>query len=97
MNACISFLAQNLTEAYNRAEDKIKGLHEKILNEILDRAIRNGNNDEEKIFDLIVKSRKASSVHNLCEILRKGIMSKKINAKIHAKLSWKLQDVLHIT
>ena len=24
-------------------------------------------------------------------------MTKKINAKIHAKLSWKLQDVLHIT
>ena len=44
-----------------------------------------------------MKSRKANSVHHLCEILRKGIMSKKINAKIHAKLSWKLQDVMNIT
>lgn len=46
LNACITFLAQNLSETYLRSEDKIKGLHEKILNEILDRAIRNGNNDE---------------------------------------------------
>jgi hypothetical protein len=46
LNACITFLAQNLGEVYARSEEKIKGLHEKILNEILDRAIRNGCKDE---------------------------------------------------
>lgn len=44
-----------------------------------------------------MKSRKTDSVHSLCEILRKAILSKKINPKIHAKLSWKLQDVSNIT
>jgi hypothetical protein len=43
-----------------------------------------------------MKSRKVTTVHNLCEVLRKSIMAKKINSKIHAKLSWKLQDVLNI-
>lgn len=43
-----------------------------------------------------MKSRKVSSVHALCECLRKSITTKKINPKIHAKLSWKLQDVSRI-
>lgn len=44
-----------------------------------------------------MKSRKANSVHGLCESLRKSITTKKINPKIHAKLSWKLQDVSNIS
>ena len=32
LNACITYLAQHLSEAYDRSQDKIKGLHEKILN-----------------------------------------------------------------
>jgi hypothetical protein len=44
-----------------------------------------------------MESRKVGSVDNLCQVLRAAIESKKINPKIHAKLSWKLQDVASIT
>jgi hypothetical protein len=49
------------------------------------------------IFELVMESRKVGSVDNLCQVLRAAIESKKINPKIHAKLSWKLQDVASIT
>lgn len=86
----------NLREVFRLCSDKLKKLHEKILNEILDRAIRNGNIQEQMIFQLIMQSRKASNVHSLCQALRIAIENKKINPKIHAKLSWKLQDVANI-
>lgn len=44
-----------------------------------------------------MESRKVSSVDSLCQALRMAIENKKINPKIHAKLSWKLQDVAKIT
>ncbi len=40
----------NLREVFRLCSDKLKKLHEKILNEILDRAIRNGNVEEQMIF-----------------------------------------------
>lgn len=97
LNASITFLALHLREVYKASADKLKRLHEKILNEVLDRAIRNGNVDEQMIFELIMESRKATSVDGLCQVLRAAIENKKINPKIHAKLSWKLQDVAKIT
>jgi hypothetical protein len=48
------------------------------------------------IFELIMESRKSPSVDVLCANLRIAIENKKINPKIHAKLSWKLQDVINI-
>ena len=48
------------------------------------------------IFQLIMQSRKAVNVHSLCQALKIAIENKKINPKIHAKLSWKLQDVANI-
>lgn len=50
LNASITFLALHLREVYKASADKLKRLHEKILNEVLDRAIRNGNVDEQMIF-----------------------------------------------
>jgi hypothetical protein len=44
-----------------------------------------------------MESRKAVMVDDLCHNLRAAIENKKINPKIHAKLSWKLQDVANIT
>ena len=76
---------------------RIKGLHEKILNEILDRTIRSGPKDQHQIIELIFKSKKVENLHSLCECLRKSILNKKINPKVHAKLSWKLHDVESIT
>jgi uncharacterized protein (DUF885 family) len=96
LNASITFLALNLKDVYRLSADKLKRLHEKILNEVLDRSIRNGNVDEQMIFELIMESRKAANVEGLCQALRSAIENKKINPKIHAKLSWKLQDVAAI-
>jgi hypothetical protein len=49
------------------------------------------------IFELVMESRKAVMVDELCQNLRTCIENKKINPRIHAKLSWKLQDVANIT
>jgi MFS superfamily sulfate permease-like transporter len=73
LNASITFLALNIREVYKISSEKLKRLHEKILNEILDRSIRNGNVDEEMIFELIMESRKAANVENLCQVLRGAI------------------------
>jgi len=43
-----------------------------------------------------MNSKKMDKVEMVCENLRNSIMNKKINPKIHAKLSWKLQDVINI-
>lgn len=43
-----------------------------------------------------MESRRATSVEGLCQVLRSNIENKKINPKIHAKLSWKLQEVAGI-
>ena len=40
-----------------------------------------------------MKSKKATSVDNLCSILKSNLMNKKINKKMHAKLSWKLHEL----
>jgi predicted outer membrane protein len=44
-----------------------------------------------------MESKKISSVDALCASLRTAIENKKINPKTHAKLSWKLQDLLKIS
>lgn len=43
-----------------------------------------------------MKSKKATSVDNLCSILKNNLLNKKINKKMHAKLSWKLHDLRQI-
>jgi hypothetical protein len=44
-----------------------------------------------------MKSKKANSIDNLCSILKTNLLNKKINKKMHAKLSWKLHDLNQIT
>ena len=97
LNASISFLAGHLTQVHAAHPDKLRRLHEKILNEVLDRAIRGGVGDDSLVMELVLESRRANGVAELCGVLREQIARKKINPKIHAKLSWKLQDVAAIS
>lgn len=48
------------------------------------------------MFQLILESKNVKKVSELCKNQRLAILQKKINAKIHAKLSWKLQNVAAI-
>ena len=44
-----------------------------------------------------MKSKKVNSVDALCNSLKENLLHKKINKKMHAKLSWKLHDLHQIT
>lgn len=44
-----------------------------------------------------MKSKKSTSVDTLCNSLKINLLNKKINKKMHAKLSWKLHDLHLIT
>jgi hypothetical protein len=43
-----------------------------------------------------MKSKKVNSVDGLCNSLKANLLHKKINKKMHAKLSWKLHDMNQI-
>lgn len=43
-----------------------------------------------------MKSKKVNSVDALCNSLKANLLHKKINKKMHAKLSWKLHDMNQI-
>lgn len=43
-----------------------------------------------------MKSKKVNSVDALCNSLKKNLAHKKINKKMHAKLSWKLHELHQI-
>ena len=83
LNATIHFVATNLFEIFKKEPNKLRRMNEKILNEVLDRAIKlekkSGYEGRHMLFKVIMDSKGMDSATSLCKHQRNLILQKKIN------------------